>query len=180
MPHRKLMESLRVRQAERKQHSEAYSGAFRSIPGPGPVQKRSRMSEYAILPQTLDRLRERMERLGIRDADLEESFIKGSGKGGQKVNKTSSCVQLRHKPSGIEVKCQRERSQAMNRFLARRELCDRLEARRRGEASARQQEFERIRRQKRRRSRRAKARMLDDKRHHATIKAGRRGAWEAG
>jgi protein subunit release factor B len=136
------------------------------------------MSEYRILPQTLDSLRERMARLSIRDTDLEEHFIKGSGSGGQKINKTSSCVYLRHLPTGIEVKCQRERSQAMNRFLARRELCERIEAKQRGEASARRQEFEKIRRQKRRRSRRAKARMLDDKRHHGAIKAGRRGAWE--
>jgi peptide chain release factor len=104
-----------------------------------------------------------MELLGIRDADLEERFIKGSGKGGQKVNKTSSCVYIRHIPTGKEIKCQRERSQAMNRFLARRELCDQLEAEREGEASAREQAREKIRRQKRRRSRKQKARMLDEK-----------------
>lgn len=116
----------------------------------------------------------RMTSLGIREADLVEKFVRSSGPGGQKVNKTSSCVYLLHRPSGIEVKCQQERSQAMNRFLARRELCDRLEARIKGAASARQQEFEKIRRQKRRRSRRQKARMLDDKRHHAAKKALRR------
>ncbi len=115
-----------------------------------------------------------MTRLGIHEADLDESFIRGSGSGGQKVNKTSSCVYLLHRPSGIEIKCQRERSQAMNRYFARRELCDRLEARIKGAASARQQEAEKIRRQKRRRSRRAKARMLDDKRQHAGKKALRR------
>lgn len=116
----------------------------------------------------------RMAAEGIREGDLVEQFIRGSGAGGQKINKTSSCVYLLHKPSGIEIKCQRERSQAMNRFLARRELCDKLEERRKGAASARQQEQERIRRQKRRRSRRAKARMLDGKRQQGEKKAMRR------
>jgi protein subunit release factor B len=121
-----------------------------------------------------DALAVRMSALGIREVDLVEKFVRGSGPGGQKINKTSSCVYLCHRPSGIEVKCHRERSQAMNRFLARRELCDRLEARLKGAASARQQEVEKIRRQKRRRTRRQKARMLDDKRHHAAKKAMRR------
>lgn len=113
----------------------------------------------------------RMAALGIREADIEERFIRGSGAGGQKVNKTSSCVQLLHRPTGIEVKCQWERSQALNRFLARRELCDRIEARRKGAASARRQEIEKIRRQKRRKSRRQRARMLDDKRAHGAKKS---------
>ena len=106
----------------------------------------------------------RMERLGIRESDLEESFIRGSGSGGQKINKTSSTVVLVHKPSGIEVRCQRERSQAMNRFFARRDLCDRMEEKTLGEASKRQQAIEKIRRQKRKRSKRAKARMVEGKR----------------
>jgi protein subunit release factor B len=114
-----------------------------------------------------------MAALGIREADLDETFIRGSGAGGQKVNKTSSCVVLRHRPSGVEVRCQRERSQVMNRFLARRELCERIDERRRGAASARQQAIEKVRRQKRRRSRRQKARMLDDKHHHGAKKAAR-------
>jgi len=112
-----------------------------------------------------------MEALGIREADIEERFIKGSGRGGQKINKTSSCVYLRHLNSGIEVKCQQERSQALNRFLARRELCDRLEAQIKGEQSRREQEREKIRRQKRRRSRRQKARMLEEKRKQSEKKA---------
>ncbi len=115
-----------------------------------------------------------MEALGIREADLVERFVKGSGKGGQKINKTSSCVYILHEPTGIEVKCQRARSQALNRFLARRELCDRIEAKVKGEKSAREQAREKIRRQKRRRSRRQKARMLDEKRKQGEKKVRRR------
>ena len=129
---------------------------------------------FSVSPEKNDELVRRMAALDIREADLVENFIKGSGAGGQKVNKTSSCVYLLHKPSGIEIKCQRERSQAMNRFFARRELCDRLEEKVKGAASARQQEAERIRRQKRRRSRRQKANMLDNKRQHGEKKAMRR------
>ncbi len=119
-------------------------------------------------------LLERMEGLGINEQDLKERFIRGSGKGGQKTNKTSSCVYLSHEPSGIEVKCSRERSQTLNRFLARRELCDRLEERIENAKSARQQSMEKIRRQKRRRSRRAKEQMLDDKHQRSKIKQQRR------
>ena len=103
--------------------------------------------------------------LGIQEPELEEKFILGSGKGGQKVNKTSSCVYLRHRPTGLEMKCGQARSREQNRFLARRELCDRLETRRHGEQSARRQAIEKIRRQKRRRSRRQKERMLAGKHH---------------
>ncbi len=122
-------------------------------------------------PEKEAQLAERMARLGVREEDLRESFIRGSGSGGQKINKTSSCVQLLHTPTGIEVKCQRERSQAMNRFLARRELCDRIEEKVLGEKSKRRQEQEKIRRQKRRRSRRATARMVDDKKKHGAKKS---------
>lgn len=128
---------------------------------------------FNVSPEKDSELVARMARLGLREEDIEERFIRGSGAGGQKVNKTSSCVQLLHRPSGIEVKCQRERSQVMNRFFARRELCDRLEAKVEGAKSARQQEAEKIRRQKRRKSRRQRMRMLDDKRHHSAKKAGR-------
>ena len=122
----------------------------------------------------LDELRERMIWLGIAEEDLEERFILGSGKGGQKMNKTASCVYLKHLPSGIEVKCQQERSQAMNRFFARRELCEQLAGRIEGEKSRRRQEQEKTRRQKRRRSRRARNQMLDDKRKQGEKKERRR------
>lgn len=105
----------------------------------------------------------RMEALGIREEEIEERFIRGSGSGGQKINKTSSCVWLIHKPSGLEVKCQETRSQVANRFFARRELCEKVAEKKEGEKSARQQRIEKIRRQKRKKSQRAKNRMLDDK-----------------
>jgi protein subunit release factor B len=116
-----------------------------------------------ITAEKQEKLQQRMATLGICETDMDEHFIRGSGKGGQKINKTSSCVQLVHRPSGIEIRCQQTRSQADNRYWARRELCDRIEEHLLGEKSARQQAAEKIRRQKRRRSRRAKARMLDAK-----------------
>ena len=132
------------------------------------------MLQFGVSTDKAQALGERMLRLGIREADLEEHFVRGSGAGGQKINKTSSCVWLRHRPSGLEVKCQWERSQALNRFLARRELCDQLEAKQRGVLSAKQQAMEKIRRQKRRRSRRQRAHVLADKRQHSEKKAARR------
>ena len=119
-------------------------------------------------------LAERMRRLGIREEDLEERFVRSSGPGGQRANKVSTCVVLRHRLSGVEVRCQRERIQPLNRFLARRLLVDRLEAQRLGRLSDEAQRIAKIRRQKRRRSRRAKEKMLEGKRHRAQIKAGRR------
>jgi protein subunit release factor B len=116
-----------------------------------------------ITGEKLEKQQERMAALGILEQDLEEHFIRGSGSGGQKINKTSSCVQLIHRPSGIEIRCQQTRSQADNRYWARRDLCEKIEEQQLGEKSAKQQAFEKIRRQKRRRSRRAKAKMLDAK-----------------
>lgn len=112
----------------------------------------------------------RMNRIGLKEADIVEKFIRGSGAGGQKINKTSVVVQLRHLPTGLEVRCQESRSQALNRFLARRLLVEKLEQKILGEKSAKQQLIEKIRRQKRRRSRRAKEKMLADKKHQATKK----------
>ena len=112
----------------------------------------------------------RMEGLGIKEGDLIERFILGSGKGGQKINKTSSCVYLKHLPTGIEIKCQQERSRELNRYYARKMLCDRLEERLFHAKSARQQEIEKIRRQKRRRSRRSKEKMLAEKKEHSERK----------
>ena len=117
-----------------------------------------------IRPEKQAALEERMAKLGIDEADLVEKFILGSGSGGQKINKTHSCVYLKHLPTGIEIRNQSSRSRESNRFHARRELCDELDNRRLGKASKRQQAIEKIRRQKRRRSRRSKQRSIRDKR----------------
>lgn len=105
-----------------------------------------------------------MAGLGIYPGDLVEKFVRGSGAGGQKINKTSNCVFLKHEPTGIAIKCQMERSREMNRFLARRELCDQFDAIANGKASVKTQALEKMRRQKRRRSRRSKQRSVADKR----------------
>ncbi len=126
-----------------------------------------------------EELSRRMERLGIKEEDLLEKFILGSGKGGQKINKTSSCVYLKHLPSGEEVKCQRERSRELNRYYARKELCERLEQKLFQEKSEKQQKIEKIRRQKRRRSRRSKEKMLAEKKGRSEVKQGRRSPSES-
>jgi protein subunit release factor B len=104
-----------------------------------------------------------MERLGIQESDIVERFVRSSGHGGQNVNKVATCVYLKHLPTGIEVKCQRERHQAVNRFFARRLLVQKIENMILGRASEEQQRIERIRRQKRRRSRRAQEKVLEMK-----------------
>ncbi len=124
--------------------------------------------------EKLTALEQRMAALGITEAELLEKFVRGSGAGGQKINKTSSCVFLKHLPSGVCIKCQMDRSREINRFLARRELCDQLEAIRDGKASAKTQAIEKMRRQKRRRSRRSKQQSVADKRLLSSKKSLRR------
>ena len=114
-------------------------------------------------PEKWNALEAKMAKLGLYSQDITEKFIRGSGSGGQKINKTASCVYLKHLPTGIEIKCQAERSRELNRFIARKELCETFQEKILGIQSARQQAREKIRRQKRRRSRRQKNRMLDDK-----------------
>jgi len=121
------------------------------------------MSLFNISPEKETALQERMNRLGVSESDFRETFIRSSGPGGQKVNKTSSCVQLLHVPTGLAVKCQQERSQALNRFLARRLLLDRIERMQTGVVSAEKQRIEKLKRQKRRRSRRAQEKILEQK-----------------
>lgn len=116
-------------------------------------------------------LRLRMKRLNVSEEDIVEKFIKSGGPGGQKINKTSNCVYLKHIPSGKEVKCSRERSQALNRFLARRMLVDKIEESILGRVFEQRKKIEKIKRQKRKRSKRAKEKMLDDKNIQSKKKA---------
>lgn len=115
-------------------------------------------------------LRETMARLGVREEDIIERFIRAQGPGGQNVNKVSTCVHLCHLPTGIEVKCQQERSQAQNRYRARQTLLKKIECALLGKLSEEQKRIEKIRRQKRRRSRRGKLKILESKRRHAAKK----------
>lgn len=116
----------------------------------------------------------RWEELGIRPEDVTEAFIRSGGHGGQNVNKVATCVQLRHVPTGIEVKCQQARTQAMNRYYARKILADKIDTLQRGAASAEQQRIEKLRRQKRKRSKRAKEKVLEAKHRQSEKKAGRK------
>lgn len=128
----------------------------------------------AVSPEKIAALEQSMTALGIREEDLLEKFVRGSGSGGQKINKTSNCVFLKHLPTGVCIKCQIDRSREMNRFLARRELCDQLDAIRQGKATAKTQAIEKLRRQKRPRSQRSKQRSVADKRALSQKKSLRR------
>ena len=132
------------------------------------------MSLFSVSPEKESQLAQRMAALGVREADLEESFVRSGGHGGQNVNKVATCVVLLHRPTGLQVKCQATRQQGLNRFLARRLLLDKIEEKQTGVVAAQRAEIEKIRRQKRRRSRRARNKMLDDKSRHAGKKAARR------
>ena len=121
-----------------------------------------------------EQLQKRMQSLGIDEDDLVEKFVRGTGSGGQKINKTSSTVYLKHEPSGIEIKCQAGRSQSMNRFQARTELCDHLEERRRKIELERRQAAEKARRAKRKRPRGVKERILKSKHKRSDVKKLRR------
>lgn len=126
-----------------------------------------------VSPDKEKALRERMEKLGIFENDLDEKFIRSGGHGGQNVNKVATCVQLKHIPTGFDVKCQQERSQALNRYLARRILADKVERAVLGRKSEEERRIAKIRRQKRKRSKRAQEKILADKRKHAEVKQGR-------
>ena len=121
-----------------------------------------------------DPLARRMAALGIKESDLEESFVRSGGHGGQNVNKVSTCVLLVHRPSGIQVKCQESRHQGQNRAAARRMLLDKIEAQRREKVAAERAQAEKVRRQKRKRSQAAKNRMLADKSRRSQKKQLRR------
>lgn len=122
---------------------------------------------------SLEQIKSRLAAIGVSVDDVEERFIRGSGPGGQKINKTSSTVWLRHRLTGTEVRCQAERSQAANRERAWNELCDRLEAGARSLREAAQQILEKSRRRTRQKSHGQKVRMIQAKKHRAKHKARR-------
>jgi protein subunit release factor B len=129
------------------------------------------MTVYRITPKKEETLRKKMLLCGVREKDLTENFIRSGGRGGQHVNKTSTCVYLKHVPTGIEVKCARERSQSINRFLARKILTEKIEKMAHEKAAAEKHRREKLRRQKRGRSKKGKERMLAEKRKRSEKKA---------
>lgn len=132
------------------------------------------MSNFPVREDTEAALARRMAALGVSEADLDEQFVRSGGHGGQNVNKTSTCVMLRHKPTGLQVKCQDSRQQGINRLAARRLLLDKIQAARQARADAERAAREKLRRQNRKRSRAAKERMLASKARRSERKASRR------
>ena len=132
------------------------------------------MSSFPVNPDREQQLARRMAALDVHEVDLEETFVRSGGHGGQNVNKVATCVMLVHRPSRTQVKCQNTRRQGMNRFLARHLLLDKIEADRKARKEAERARRERRRRQTRKRSKAAKERMLADKAHQSLKKSQRR------
>lgn len=127
-----------------------------------------------LTPSTIARIRELMAEASVFEEDIEESFILGGGPGGQKTNKTSNVVRIKHEPSGLQIRFGETRSREDNRWLARRALAEAILERENRRKSAKRQEIEKKRRQKRRRSRRQKQRMLADKHARSEKKSARK------
>jgi protein subunit release factor B len=132
------------------------------------------MTAFPVNSEKAHQLAHRMAALGVRESDIDETFVRSGGHGGQNVNKSATCVMLLHRPTGLQVKCQTTRQQGLNRFIARRILLDKIEGKQTAQVAAEASKIEKIRRQKRKRSRNAKTRMLADKSHRAVKKASRR------
>ena len=132
------------------------------------------MSQQVISPQKEKELKERMRRLGVSESDWQESFLRSSGKGGQNVNKVATCVYLYHAPTKLSVKCQEERHQGANRYLARCLLLDKIEQLKLSKERAVIDRQEKQRRQRRKRSLSGKEAVLENKRRHKQRKEGRR------
>ena len=135
------------------------------------------MNTLPVSQEKEAQLAQRMVALGVRAADVEESFVRSGGHGGQNVNKVSTCVMLVHRPTGVQVKCQETRQQGMNRFIGWHLLLDKIEAQRQAKIKAERDQVEKLRRQKRKRSKGAKERMLADKSRHSAKKSSRRSGY---
>ena len=132
------------------------------------------MAKFVITPKKEENLQKKMRRFGVNEKDLAENFIRSSGRGGQHANKSSTCVYLKHMPTGVEVKCAKERSQSINRFIARKLLVDKVEKMVLSKAAEEKRRREKLRRQKRGRTKKGKEKMLAAKKKRSERKTLRR------
>ncbi len=138
------------------------------------------MDKFGVSDRKKNSLAKKMETLGVKESDLQEKFIRAKGKGGQNVNKVSTCVYIKHKPTGMEVKCSRERKQGLNRYIARRNLLVKIEKYYYGEIETEKNRIEKIRRQKRKRSKRAREKILEAKKKRSDKKELRKPVYQEG